>query len=388
MRPENFRRSIRLNICQGGFVALILIAAVIPAALAASAGAEDTGVLFGTIKDANGNPWPNITIEVELSADNSQISANTDATGKYTITEIPAGTHTVNLRRVGELIFESRAKIAAGKRTLADVSFADPLVAEISSRIKKDNVDANRIDSLTAHFMAGYQALASAEDLYTQMIQAKEPDDKAALNGKIQPFSEQAVIEFQQALSLTAEKDINQATILKKIALSYELAGKLADAAKNYQQAMDLKPEASIYNNLGNLYAKLDRMADAKICYEKSAKLDPAKSALAYRNFGIVLFNVNRLKDAAEAFRNSTNADPENAQAWYLLGASLVGSMAYVKDGNKFSPVLDPDTFIAYRKCIELDPDGRWGAQAQEGLEQLVAMGFGIDSKLKNKKNK
>ena len=305
MRPENFRRSIRLNICQGGFVALILIAAVIPAALAASAGAEDTGVLFGTIKDANGNPWPNITIEVELSADNSQISTNTDATGKYTITEIPAGTHTVNLRRVGELIFESRAKIAAGKRTLADVSFADPLVAEISSRIKKDNVDANRIDSLTAHFMAGYQALASAEDLYTQMIQAKEPDDKAALNGKIQPFSEQAVIEFQQALSLTAEKDINQATILKKIALSYELAGKLADAAKNYQQAMDLKPEASIYNNLGNLYAKLDRMADAKICYEKSAKLDPAKSALAYRNFGIVLFNVNRLKDAAEAFRNS-----------------------------------------------------------------------------------
>jgi hypothetical protein len=42
-----------------------------------------------------------------------------------------------------------------------------------------------------------------------------------------------------------------------------------------------------------------------------------------------------------------------------------------------------PGTIEAYEKAIELDPNGPYGQQAQEGLEQLKAMGAGIETKVR-----
>jgi len=78
--------------------------------------------------------------------------------------------------------------------------------------------------------------------------------------------------------------------------------------------------------------------------------------------------------------------DPKSAQAWYLLGASLVGAMEYKKVGDKMEVVVQPGTVEAYQKAVELDPSGPYGQQAKQGLEALQQIAPGIDTKIRTKK--
>ena len=93
-----------------------------------------------------------------------------------------------------------------------------------------------------------------------------------------------------------------------------------------------------------------------------------------------------RAGDAVEPLQKSAQLDPNNAQTWYLLGASLVYKMTTKRVGDKDEVVLAPGTVEAYQKAVELDPSGPWGAQAKEGLVQLQAIAPGINIKINNKK--
>src|SRR5258706_475603 len=89
--------------------------------------------------------------------------------------------------------------------------------------------------------------------------------------------------------------------------------------------------------------------------YKKSAELDPPNAAQAYRNGGITLYNAGKMKEAVEPLKKATELDPKSAQAWYLLGASLVGSMDYKQVGNKLE-VQEPtsDAPSRYHACALL----------------------------------
>ncbi len=49
---------------------------------------------------------------------------------------------------------------------------------------------------------------------------------------------------------------------------------------------------------------------------------------------------------------------------------------------------LKPGTVEAYQKAVELDPNGPWGKQAKDGLEQVKQLTGGIEMKTGNKKKK
>ncbi len=375
-------RIVRLT----SLIVLAMFVALVPGSRLASA--ADNGILSGQIKDADGKPWPNITVGAQMAEGQPEQTATTDAEGHYKISGLAAGIYIVNIKQNGEVIFQIKAKVAANSETPADVSFKDPAVASASAKMRKENTEASKFNNLKSHFDAGNAALGQAKTLQAQMKQAATPEAKSALDAQLQPVAAKASTEFLAALPFTAEKDNNHFTITEKIAESYDIAGKQEDAAKYYQQAMDQKPDAGILVNLGNLYAKMGKLDEAKAAYEKSAEIDPQNAASAYRNFGFVLFNANKLKDAVEPLRKATQLDPNNAQAWYVLGASLVGTMGYKQEGEKITPIMEPGTVEAYQKCIDLDPTGPWGTQAKEGLEQLKAMGLGIDTKVSTKKKK
>ena len=176
--------------------------------------------------------------------------------------------------------------------------------------------------------------------------------------------------------------------------------GKNDQAVEAYQKAIELAQGvtgkqapspgqiAGYYGNLGNLYGKMGKVDEANKAYESAASLDPANAGTVWLNSGITLYRANRLADAVAPLQKATALLPNNAQAWYLLGAALVSTMDVKQEGDKQIPVLKPGTVEAYQKCVELDPNGPWGTQAKEGLEQLQAMGAGIETKLKVKKGK
>jgi tetratricopeptide (TPR) repeat protein len=113
-----------------------------------------------------------------------------------------------------------------------------------------------------------------------------------------------------------------------------------------------------------------------------------ANAATCYRNLGIVFYNTSKFAEAIEPLQKATQLEPKNAQAWYVLGASLVPLADFKDEKGKLVMTPKPGTIEAYEKAIELDPNGPYGKQAQEGLEQLKAMGAGIETKVRASKRR
>lgn len=377
--------------------ALVLaLAAAIILLSAPHANAQGGGSISGQILDINAKAWVGLTIE-SVSEQGAKQDVTTDQEGRYTMRNLRPGIYTVTIIKFPPPN-EKQAPIAVGKLQVtsdteakADMNFKDVLAkqgAAAQEQVKKQNEEKQKFDNMKVHFTAGV-ALLDQERKAKEDLTKAAPDQRDALKQSLKDLSDKAVAEFQEAQKSAPEKDQNQALIWGNLGQSYDLAGRNDEAAQAYQQAANLKPDdPGAYNNLGNVLAKAGKIDEARAAYTKSAELDPTKAAMAWRNFGISLYNANRLGDAVEPLQKSAALDPNSAQTWYLLGASLVYKMTIKKVGDKDVPEFAPGTIEAYQKAIELDPNGTYGKQAQEGLEQLKAMAPGIDIKVNTKKKK
>ena len=361
----------------------VMAAATIPDLISGRVAAQGKGTIAGAVKNTDGVPWAGVTISIQPDAGGEEHTATTDANGKYKVADLPAAMYVITVKDKDETIFQVKARVAANSETPADINFKDPAVEAQLKRFKSEHAAANKFTQLKQHFDAGNTALVQAQTLRSQLNKAPAAD-RAGIQTQLDPVSATAVSEFQQALAATSETDVNnRASVMVKLGESYEAGGKYEDATKTYEQAVAVKPDAGVYNNLGNDYAKLNKIDEAKAAYAKSVELDPANAKSAYLNSGITLYNTSHFKDAAEPLKKATELDPKNAEAWYLLGASLAGMMDYKQEGDKINVTLQPGTLEAYQKAVDLDPGGPWGKQASEGLEQLKQLGVGITTKEK-----
>jgi tetratricopeptide (TPR) repeat protein len=373
-------------------LAATLIAAL-ASVLAPRAAAQNVSI-SGTILDVSGKPWVDVTIR-SVSEQGAKQETKTDSAGKFSLPNLRSGTYTVYIvfppPNDKQAPYEVKLRVQSGEDAKVDVNFQEVVAkqgAAAQEQVKKAEEAKGKLEVLKAHFNAG-NALIDQEKQTKADLQKAPPDQRDALKQKLKDLSDQAVKEFQEAAKNLGEKDTNAHIVWFKLGEAYDTAGRNDDAAQAYQQAIAAKPDVpGYYNNLGNVLARSGKIDEAKAAYTKSAELDPANAATAWRNFGISLYNANRLADAIEPLQKATELDPKSAQAWYLLGASLLMKMTTKKVGDKEEVQLAPGTVEAYQKAEELDPTGPWGQQAKQGLTDLKALGAGIETKVNVKKKK
>src|ERR671910_2038510 len=73
------------------------------------------GRISGTVQDANGAGVPNASIKVINTANNAERTATSDDSGFYTVTNLPAGTYTVEAEAKGY-----KKALVSGKNVTAD----------------------------------------------------------------------------------------------------------------------------------------------------------------------------------------------------------------------------------------------------------------------------
>ncbi|HYA97096.1 MAG TPA: tetratricopeptide repeat protein [Methylomirabilota bacterium] len=398
-----------------GLRGMLLFAALL-LALAPRAAAQFNGSVRGQIRDIDGKPWAGIVVELISDQGLKIFSTKTDNKGNYVFGIVKPGNYkvAVELPPPNQIYRGDVFQVDPAKGdSVQDFNFKDILAKQSKSdpgraeAIKKQEEEKQKIEGVKGHFNAGRGYLdqeTAAKTELTAKMRERVPDDQKdahqqavdALKQKVADLSNQAVGEFQQASKLAGEKDSNQHIFWASMGTAYDLAGRDDDAINAYKQAIAAKgnsPEAaSYYNNMGNVYARSGKVDEAREAYVKSAELNPANAANAWRNFGITLYNAGRLKEAVEPLKKATELDPKSAQAWYLLGASLVGSIDSTKDckvtADKMDCKIPEGTVAAYEKAVELDPNGPYGAQAKMGLEGLQAMSSGISTKYGGAKKK
>jgi hypothetical protein len=107
-------------------------------------------------------------------------------------------------------------------------------------------------------------------------------------------------------------------------------------------------------------------------------------------NMGILLTNTNTksdpevVKQAVAAFDKAIAADPKTAEAYYWKGTDL---MALLKTDSNNNVIAPPGMAEAFQKYLELEPNGRYAAEAKNGLSLVgskVETNYGTTKKKKN----
>jgi tetratricopeptide (TPR) repeat protein len=369
--------------------AVVFLAALV-CALAPRAAAQNDGSISGQIMDITGKPWADMGIQA-VSDQGVKADTKTDKDGKYSVRNLRAGVYTVYVQLPApNKPFEVQIRVQGGSDVKADVNFKDVIAkqgAEAQEAIKKQEEEKQKFQNMKGHFDAGVVLLDQVKQAKADLGKAPA-EQRDALKQQVADLSAKAVTELEGAKAAAPEKDPNMHLIYARLADAYDAAGRTDDAIAAYKQAIEFKPTAAYYNNLGGIEGRAGKIDEATAAYQKSAELDPINAAQAWRNFGITLYNASRLKEAVDPLKKSTALDPKNAQGWYLLGAALVGSMETKKVGDKLEFVIVPGTVEAYQKAVELDPNGTYGAQAKQGLDALQQIAPGIEMKVNTKKKK
>lgn len=372
-----------------GIMAL-LIGAV--CAMAPRASAQLTR-LSGTVLDMEGKPFPGMVVTITDKDKGTQYTVTTDADGKYVQNGLPNGTYTVNFKKdninysdtiqtngstadVGVVLNENFQEIA--KKMGIDVE-----------AMKKQQEAANKFKQMKAHFDAGVKAMNDANTTKQQLREASDAQ-RATLRASLSTDYQTAATEFEQARQGAPDKDPNLPTILGNLGAAYEGAGKFDQAVDATQQAIAIKPTSALYMQLGTDLAHVGKIPDATAACDKAASIDPTNKNAGvdcYQNIGIVLTNAGKMSDAVAPLQKATQLDPNDADAWYMLGNALVAGIDTKTEGGKQVYVVPPGTEEAYRKYLELQPNGPHAAEAKESLATVMQMsGERAATTIKNKK--
>jgi len=354
--------------------------------------AQQDGKVTGSLIDFDGNPWANLPVKLK-SEQGAITESKTDAAGKFAFAGLKNGKYTFTVQPPQmQTPFDVAVEVKGADTPPLNINFKEILEKqnpEAAAKYRQQQAEQKKFAGMKEQFAKGVGLLDQERAAKAELSKAK-PEEKDAIKAKIADLSGQAVTTFQDGLKVAPEKDPNIHLFWARMGEAYDIAGRNDEAINAYQQAIAAKPDnPSYYNNLGNLLGRTGKIDEARAAYTKCAELDPPNAAMAWRNFGISLYQAQRMVEAVEPLKKATELDPKNAQAWYLLGACMVADPSiYKTTGDKIEVHPLPGTIEAYQKAIELDPNGPWGTQAKQGLEQLQQLTGGIDTKVGNKKKK
>jgi len=124
-----------------------------------------------------------------------------------------------------------------------------------------------------------------------------------------------------------------------RLALALMQAGKVEDAARQWEKAVELDPGfAKAYYNLGVCCYTLGLTDDAETHWLKAVELDPTQASGHY-NLGVLKHNAQALEEAADQYRQCLAVAPRHRhlKAQVNLGLALAGQ----KEFNQAREVWD-----------------------------------------------
>jgi tetratricopeptide (TPR) repeat protein len=298
-----------------------------------------------------------LTIERTEIKWNSKVKTNKK--GEYTYIGLAPGNYKVTLLGPdGKSMFFVQQRVGIGDPT--EVNFDMGKAMEEAQKTQATNPEYQKAVAEQKQSANLKQMFDQGRTLYAQ----KQFTDAAAV--------------FEKALLLAKDKNIP--IVLGQLADTWAKAGGIetnpdtrkqdeAKAFDYYNKVLAIAPDdASLHNNLGNLYAEMGKPADAAAEFKKAADLDPTHASGYYYNLGAIMVNKGQMDEAAVALKKATDIDPTNATAWYWYGMALMGKAQVKPDGTL---VPAPGTIEAFQTYLKLAPTGPWAPQAQASIDSL-----------------
>jgi|YelNatPaOPRAMG01_1025707.scaffolds.fasta_scaffold47509_2 tetratricopeptide (TPR) repeat protein len=338
-------------------VGWILGAAFVLAMLGATVPSyAQTGGVQGKAIQQNGQPCAKCIILIERQDIKQTFHTKTGKKGEFVYIGLPIGNYKVTLQDPdGKPLFYIEKHIGLGEPTEVDFDLPKEMAQqkqEQQEEIKK-NPEMAKQAAEQAKEEQQFKGLKQYFDEGNRLYDAQQYKEAAAM--------------YEKALPLAKDKNIP--VVLARLADAYSKAKENDQAVATYQKALQLTPDdAALHNNLGSVYASMNKLTEAQAEFEKAAQLDPTNAGRYYFNIGAIMYNSGKMDEALAAFKKVISIDPKNAEAYYLEGQALMGKATLTPDGQ----VKAPDgTIEAFQQYLKLDPNGPNAEAAKQMIETL-----------------
>ncbi len=388
--------ALRLRISARALTSLagLLFAAIM--ALHAQQPAPDTGRIHGHVINPAGVPQKDGT--VSLSVDGGVTLSYDFAvspSGNYS-GQAPPGEYTIVYRAPdtpeGKIVdYINGVQVIAGQDTSQDI---DMTRREFVARLSPDQ--QRQLQELSeANAAAASDAKRDASSIEAD-LQIVNLDFQAAGNARVTASENLGGSAARADVdSMTAEienaKLTEIETLMTKDAAAYPTepvvwiglgraeAGlrNYLDAESDFKKAFDLaqkedppRPEiiAAAQAGLGGVYAQTLMVDDANAAFDAAAKADPSNAAKYLRSQAIAFFSARNFDAQVGAADLAIKADPDQAILYYIKADGLAQNARINPETNKL--VLPPGCADAFRKYLELEPDGPYAANAATVLQR------------------
>jgi tetratricopeptide (TPR) repeat protein len=191
---------------------------------------------------------------------------------------------------------------------------------------------------------------------------------------------EKADEQLREALKIATKIQDNwfEAECFNALALIKSSTERIDEAIDAYKQAIELAPDQMfVWNNLGNLCARVGRDDEALIAFRKGLEGNP-RDSIAWTGLANLDFKLGYVDDAIAAYRRAIQYTPAFAQPWCGLGdvyasigradealkcfhKSIELNKQYVTPWIRLAALFvrqerHREAIRAYRKALEIDP--------------------------------
>ncbi|HEY2973875.1 MAG TPA: tetratricopeptide repeat protein [Pyrinomonadaceae bacterium] len=186
---------------------------------------------------------------------------------------------------------------------------------------------------------------------------------------------EKALPYFEKAV----ESDSNYAEAWAQAGFCKEKLGRHSEAIEASKRAVNLRPSAESYFNIGLANYYLKQYRDAVENYRQSIRLDPYNAADAYYALGLAYRDWGRADDEIQAYKQAIRLRSDYTSAYERLGSRYLKSKKYpeaieifrqlsaLKPGDANAPNSMGEAYMelgrfaeameAFRQAIRLKPD-------------------------------
>ena len=186
---------------------------------------------------------------------------------------------------------------------------------------------------------------------------------------------EKALPYFEKAV----ESDSNYAEAWTQAGFCKEKLGRHSEAIEASKKAVNLRPSAESYFNIGLAHYYLKQYRDAVENYRQSIRLDPYNAADAYYALGLAYRDWGRADDEIQAYKQAIRLKPDYTSAYDRLASRYFRSKKYaeaiqiykqltaLKPGDAtvpnnmgeayFEMGLMSDAVESFKQAIQLKPD-------------------------------
>ncbi len=377
-------------------VAGLLTFAVAPT-LAQQPPAADMGRIHGRVINPVGLLQNNGT--VSLSTDGGVILTYTfpvSATGEYS-GEAPPAEYTVVYRapdtpegKMADSI--SGVEIVAGQDTAQDIdmtrqAFIDRLSPEQLKQVQAmreanaATITANKtLVALSADLQVVNQDFRDAENARataTRTLSATA--SKADIDSMTAEIANTKYSEIETLMTRDVAVDPSEPVLWLHLAQAEVGLKNYLDAETNYKKVLDLgsktgRPEPEIMGaanaGLGEVYARTSMVDEANAAFDAAARADPARAASYLKNQAMIFFQEKNVPAQLDAADEAIKADPNQAIPYYIKAQGLAEKAIVDPKTNKIH--LPPGCAAAYRKYLELAPNGQFAAEVTRILQRAA----------------